>query len=66
MSPQKHHTASKQFRVSSLYDLLEELLVDTGKRQSLPGNQQTLRNYCAYLRKTGQVKSAPVEARLCN
>lgn len=57
---------NKQFRVSSLYDLLEELLVDTGKRQSLPGNQQTLRNYCAYLRKTGQVKSTPVDARLCN
>jgi hypothetical protein len=34
--------------------------------QSLPGNQQTLRNYCAHLRKTEQVMSPPVEARLCN
>jgi hypothetical protein len=57
---------NKQFRISSLYDLLEEMLVDTGKMQSLPGNQQTLRNYCAHLRKTEQVMSPPVEARLCN
>ena len=57
---------NKQLRISSLYDLLEEMLVDTGKLQSLPGNQQTLRNYCAHLRKTGQVTSPPVEARLCN
>jgi len=57
---------NKQLRISSLYDLLEEMLVDTGKMQSLPGNQQTLRNYCAHLRKTEQVTSPPVEARLCN
>jgi hypothetical protein len=46
---------NKAFRISSLYDLLEEELVDSGKLPALPGNEQTLRNYCAYLRKTGQV-----------
>lgn len=58
--------SNKTFRISSLYDLLEEMLVDTGELESLPGNQQTLRNYCAHLRKTGQVEEAPITARLFN
>lgn len=57
---------NKSFRVSSLYDLLEELLVDTGEMESLPGNQQTLRNYCEYLRKTEQVSERKITARLFN
>lgn len=57
---------NKLFRVSSLYDLLEELLVDSGEMESLPGNQQTLRNYCEYLRKTGQVSERTITTRLFN
>jgi|LSQX01.2.fsa_nt_gb hypothetical protein len=57
---------NKSFRVSSLYDLLEELLVDTGEMEKLPGNQQTLRNYCSHLRRTGQVSEKTITARLFN
>ncbi len=34
--------------------------------EALPGNQQTLRNYCAYLRDSGQVPLVVVESRLYN
>ena len=57
---------NRAFRISSLYDLLEELLVDTGKMDELPGNQQTLRNYCAHLRNSNQVATAAVAGRLYN
>ncbi len=57
---------NKSFRVSSLYDLLEELLVDSGEMESLPGNQQTLRNYCEHLRRTNQVSERETTARLFN
>jgi len=40
-----------EITVSSLYDLLQERLVATGILQKLPGNEQTLRNYCHYLKK---------------
>lgn len=55
-----------KFTISSLYDLLEEELVDTGVMNALPGNEQTLRNYCTYLRKTGQVPEKETQARLYN
>lgn len=42
--------------VSSVYDLLLEKLVDTEILDKLPGNEQTLRNYCRYLKKNGLVK----------
>jgi len=57
---------NKAFRISSLYDLLEEELVDGGIMEVLPGNQQTLRNYCAQLRESGQIPSRPTESRLYN
>lgn len=60
------NSSNKSFRISSLYDLLEEELVDTGKKEALPGNQQTLRNYCIHLKRTGQVQEVPTEARLYN
>ena len=47
---------NKQFRISSLYTFLIEELVDTGLMDALPGNDHTLRNYCAYLRESGQIK----------
>lgn len=55
-----------KFTISSLYDLLEEELVDTGVMKALPGNEQTLRNYCTYLRKTGQVPEKEIQGRLYN
>lgn len=53
-----------KFTVSSLYDLLEEELVDTGIMEFLPGNEQTLRNFCFHLRKTGQVPEKTTPSRL--
>jgi hypothetical protein len=58
--------SNKLFRISSLYDLLEEELVDTGQMDVLPGNEQTLRSYCAYLMESGQVKELLLDARLYN
>ena len=37
------------FCVSSVYDLLEEKFIENGDYDSLPGNEQTLRNYVHYL-----------------
>lgn len=41
--------------VSSVYDVLMEKFVESGEFDSLPGNQQTLRNYIHHLRETGQI-----------
>ena len=50
----------ESLKMSSLYDLLQERLVEheegeTNILEKLPGNEQTLRNYCKYLISTGQV-----------
>ncbi len=47
--------------VSSIYDLLLEKLVDEKILQKLPGNEQTLRNYCHYLKKNGFVKDQELQ-----
>jgi len=52
----KINSSNKLFTISSLYTLLKEKLVDTGQMNALPGNRQTLRNYCTYLVRSGQVK----------
>jgi len=41
--------------ISSIYDLLQEKLIDTNILEQLPGNEQTLRNYCKYLKEEGLV-----------
>ena len=46
---------SKQVYMSSIYDVLEEIFVESGQFEALPGNQQTLRNYIHYLEESGQV-----------
>lgn len=45
----------KDFCISSVYDLLEEKFIENGNYASLPGNEQTLRNYVHYLEDTGQI-----------
>ena len=42
--------------ISSVYDLLEELFIDTGLYTDLPGNSQTLRNYVHHLRASGAIE----------
>ncbi|MGE4454767.1 MAG: hypothetical protein AB7D92_09555 [Sphaerochaeta sp.] len=66
LSTLEANSHNKLFRISSLYDLLEEELVDTGQMNVLPGNEQTLRSYCAYLKESGQAKEMPLDARLYN
>ena len=48
-------TLPKGYYISSVYDVLMEKFVESGEYRSLPGNQQTLRNYIHHLRETGQI-----------
>ena len=48
-------TLPKGYFISSVYDVLMEKFVESGEYRSLPGNQQTLRNYIHHLRETGQI-----------
>jgi DNA-binding transcriptional MerR regulator len=47
-----------EITVSSIYDLLQEKLVATGILEALPGNEQTLRNYCRHLKQEGLIQTA--------
>lgn len=44
----------KDFCVSSVYDVLLEKFIENGNYETLPGNEQTLRNYIHYLETSGQ------------
>ncbi len=54
----------KGLRISSIYDVLLELYVDTEVVERLPGNEQTLRNYVAWLRETGRAPKAEEKGRI--
>ena len=54
----------KDYCMSSVYDVLEEKFVESGEFKSLPGNEQTLRNYIHYLEETGQVNRDPDHRRV--
>ena len=45
----------KNFCMSSVYDVLCEKFIENGPYDSLPGNEQTLRNYIHYLEDSGQI-----------
>lgn len=60
----RNNENNSRFTVSSLYDMLEERFTDTGEFESLPGNQQTLRNYVAYLREKGIIAREPKNTRI--
>ena len=45
----------RDYCISSVYDVLEELFVESGQYAGLPGNEQTLRNYFHYLTESGQI-----------
>jgi len=49
--------------LSSVYDVLEERFVESGRYDSLPGNAQTLRNYVGRLRESGAVAIGQQERR---
>ena len=50
--------------MSSVYDVLEETFIESGKCERLPGNEQTLRNYIHYLEESGQVNHDPERKRI--
>lgn len=50
--------------MSSVYDVLIEKFVESGRYEILPGNEQTLRNYIRHLRGTGQVEAKEERRRL--
>ncbi|HKM06501.1 MAG TPA: hypothetical protein VJ869_05880 [Sphaerochaeta sp.] len=51
---------------SSVYDFLWEAFIESGKMESLPGNEQTLRNFCRHLINTGVVKPPMTKKRIYN
>lgn len=51
---------------SSVYDFLWESFVGTGRMEALPGNEQTLRNFCKHLINTGVVKPPMKNKRIYN
>ena len=54
----------KDFCISSVYDLLEEKFIENGDFETLPGNEQTLRNYVHYLEESGQVNTTEEHRRI--
>ncbi len=50
--------------ISSVYDVLEEKYIENGDFESLPGNEQTLRNYVHYLEKSGQIDTGEEHRRI--
>ena len=50
-------SSNSNVKISAVYDLLTEELVETGIMERLPGNEQTLRSYCRYLRENGFVRN---------
>lgn len=54
----------KDYCMSSVYDVLQEKFIESGEFESLPGNEQTLRNYIHYLEESGQVNRDPEHKRV--
>jgi len=55
---------TKDYCVSSVYDVLQEKFVGSGDYEKLPGNEQTLRNYVKYLINNGIVAATPKNERI--
>jgi|GEM_PF-372303 len=51
---------------SSVYDFLKESFVESGRMKELPGNEQTLRNFCRHLTETGAVSPPTQKKRIYN
>ena len=54
----------KNFCMSSVYDVLQEKFIENGDYETLPGNEQTLRNYIHYLENSGQIDLSPEHRRV--
>ena len=54
----------RDFCISSVYDVLEEKFIESSDLESLPGNEQTLRNYVHYLEESGQIDTGEEHRRI--
>ena len=54
----------KDYCISSVYDLLEEKFIENGDFETLPGNEQTLRNFVHYLEESGQIDTGEEHRRI--
>ena len=52
------------FCISSVYDVLEEKFIENGDYESLPGNEQTLRNYVHFLERSGLLDTSEEHRRV--
>ena len=50
--------------ISSVYDVLEEKFIENGEYDSLPGNEQTLRNFVHHLEESGQIDTGEEHRRI--
>ena len=60
----RNNASNSHMCVSSVYDVLEEKFIESGRYDSLPGNEQTLRNYVRYLKKHDVISSMPKNTRI--
>ena len=51
-------TTNRNLCMSSVYDVLQEKFIENGNFESLPGNEQTLRNYVHYLERNNFVNKS--------
>ena len=56
--------STKDYCMSSVYDVLEEKFVEGGDYEGLPGNEQTLRNFIHYLEDHGLINREPEHRRV--
>lgn len=57
---------NKDYCMSSVYDVLQELFIENGEYEKLPGNEQTLRNYIHNLEESGQISRENDRKRIYN
>ena len=55
---------NKNLRISSVYDVLMEKFIENGDYASLPGNEQTLRNYVHYLERNNLINRSEEHKRV--
>jgi len=60
----RNNAANSHMCISSVYDVLEEKFIENGHYESLPGNEQTLRNYVRYLKKHDIITAIPKNTRI--
>ena len=58
------NNSNKTLCMSSVYDVLMEKFIENGDYESLPGNEQTLRNYVHYLKRNNLINRSEEHKRV--